>query len=94
MTHDALSQLHQDLATELSARIKGVEITVDGQPQTLRASAAELSVAATFLKNNNITAAPSEDGAVADLQKMMDAKRKRRPLVLSDTLSELPAGMH
>jgi hypothetical protein len=88
--NDPLLQLHQDLATELSNRIKGAEVVID----VVRATAAELSVAATFLKNNNITAAPSEDGALGELHTLMEAKRKRRPLLLPDTLAEPPVGMH
>ena len=90
-----LSTLHEVLARDLIDRINGVEVTDDeGKVTVLRASAAELSVAATFLKNNNVTSAPDENGAVSELTKMMKAKRERRPLILPDTLEHLPGGMH
>lgn len=90
-----LSTLHEVLATDLIQRIKGVEITdSEGKVTTLRASAAELSVAAAFLKNNNVTSAPEEDGAVAELTQMMKAKRARRVPILADSLEQMPGGMH
>jgi hypothetical protein len=92
---DTLSDLHNALAQELTTRVRGVEIKDDeGKLTVVRASAAELSVAATFLKNNNVTSAPNEDGAVSELTKMMAAKRARRAPVLPDSLEHLPGGMH
>jgi uncharacterized protein YqeY len=90
-----LSTLHEVLARDLIQRIEGVEvIDGEGNKTLVRASAAELSVAATFLKNNNVTSAPEESGAVSELTKMMKAKRERRPVVLPDSLEHLPGGMH
>jgi hypothetical protein len=90
-----LSDLHGALAQELANRIRGVTIVdEEGQSKVVRASAAELSVAATFLKNNNVTSAPDEDGAVSELSKMMAAKRARRAPIMQDTLEAMPPGMH
>lgn len=59
--------------------------------EVVEPSAAELAAAVTFLKNNNITCAPSEDNAVGELRKLMDARRARARPALPDTLADGPA---
>ena len=83
-TESQLSTLHNAIATHLTERIEGGE-----------ASAAEISAAISFLKNNNITCAPSDDNALGELEKIMEARRaKRNPPVLPDFHEALPEGMH
>lgn len=83
-TEAQLSELHNVIATHLTDRISGGEAT-----------AAEISAAISFLKNNNITCAPSDDNALGELEKIMEARRaKRTPPVLPDFHEAMPEGMH
>ena len=64
-TEDALGELHATVAQVLTSAIQGEEV-----------SAATLSVAVTFLKNNNITADPSSNAELAELTAALAARRK------------------
>jgi hypothetical protein len=66
-TEDALGELHATVARVLTSAIatQGEEVT-----------AATLSVAVTFLKNNNITADPSSNAELAELTAALAARRK------------------
>ena len=64
-SEDALGELHATVAQVLTSAIQGEEV-----------SAATLSVAVTFLKNNNITADPSSNAELAELTAALAARRK------------------
>ena len=64
-SEDALGALHATVAKVLTNAIQGEEVT-----------AATLSVAVTFLKNNNITADPSSNAELAELTAALAARRK------------------
>ena len=57
--------------------------------RTVYPTAAELSAANAFLKQNNITAAPQEDDGLAELQKQLAQQRKRRAPVMPDFDADL-----
>jgi len=60
-TRDALADLHSALATALAKRIIGGTAT-----------AADLSVAKAFLKDNGITASPAPGSPIANLLEVAD----------------------
>ena len=64
-SEDALGTLHSTLATILTEAIKSEEVT-----------AATLSVAVAFLKNNNITANASSNAELDELTRALAARRK------------------
>lgn len=78
-TDSKLNQLHEALATQMLAIINGTRKDADGN--TIHATAAELSAAVTFLKNNNITCVPSDDNALGRLEKKLQEKQHGRPPV-------------
>lgn len=66
-TEDALGSLHSALAMTLAERIaSGL------------ASAADLAVAAKFLKDNNITATAAQSEAMEELERRMAEQRAKR----------------
>jgi hypothetical protein len=75
-THDAgaatekeLGSLHKVVAHALKTAIEA--------PGESGVSAAVLGAAITFLKNNNITASPTENAALADLNQALNRRRRR-----------------
>lgn len=62
--------------------------------ETVEPTAAEIAAAITMLKNNNITAVPEEDSALAELQKQVAAARAKRRPVLPDPHAAMPPEMH
>jgi len=68
-----LGDLHSALATALTARVSSAE-----------APAADLAVAARFLKDNGITCTPAADNALGELEKQLEAKRSRAKLSAQD----------
>lgn len=64
-SEDALGELHATVAKVLTSAIQGDEVT-----------AATLSVAVAFLKNNNITADASHNAELAELTAALAARRK------------------
>lgn len=83
---DALGALHEALATILAEALKGqtlpAEYDEDGvllNPETvIPPSASVMTVAAKFLKDNNITSAPSKDNAIGALKEAQEARAKER----------------
>ena len=53
-----------------------------------KATAAELAVAVTFLKNNEITANLDDSDATKSLREALEARRKRAKPVMPDFLSD------
>ena len=80
-----LSTLHDKLADQLIERLAGVvETTVipvgEGGDtmevtKTIRASAAELAVAAKFLKDNSVTMQPGDDNKLGELRDQINRKK-------------------
>ena len=58
-----------------------------------KATAAELAVAVTFLKNNEITANLDDSDATKALREALEARRKKAKPVMPDFLSDT-GGMH
>lgn len=88
MTADlkTLQALHQRLAESFLELTRVREVTKtdkDGNTyeETVYPTAAELSAAATFLKNNNITAAPETDPGLDALRQQLAERRRKRPAV-------------
>lgn len=88
-TVDTLGGLHQALAEVYKQILAGREEPVivggevvmkDGEPVMVKRypSAAELAAVNTFLKSNNITAVVGNEGKLAELQRLMDERRKGR----------------
>lgn len=79
-TADDLGALHRAVAEVLTKKI-AAPLYSEGEPipgsEGLAATAAELSAAITFLKNNGVTADPSEDKGLQDLARQLEEQRKR-----------------
>ena len=80
-SEEKLSELHGQLAETLTDMIQVRTVTKydkegEAYDETVEPSPAALAVAAKFLKDNNITATPSQSGAVDELK---DKLAKRRP---------------
>jgi hypothetical protein len=81
-----LGALHDMVATALTIAMKGREVPgyTDEEtgevfpPTIIPPSAAEIQAATKFLKDNNITCAPSKDNALGELEELMKAKREKR----------------
>lgn len=86
-SEDTLGALHSAVATALSTIIAdGVKVVdKEGEVVTLAAGPAYFGAAIAFLKNNNITADPSVDAGLQDLQRTLAARRRSR----KDSLSGL-----
>ena len=74
-TTQRLGELHQRLTEALIERIDDTEMC----------SAADLAVAANFLKANNITAIVTEDNSIGELERKLEARRGRRKLAINVT---------
>jgi hypothetical protein len=83
---DELGGLHNKLASTLSELLEGrtlpPELDEEGNEiapaLTIPPSAAILTVAAKFLKDNNITCVPSKDNAIGELERKMAARKEVR----------------
>lgn len=81
-----LEQLFNIVTDAFIEKVQGGEQTVvnkDGEEVTIQVkpTAAELAAAVTFLKNNNITAVPSDDnglGKLAEVVKKREEARRER----------------
>ena len=91
-----LKELHAELAAQL------LDIVRNGVPMfdkegneagTRKATAAELAVAVTFLKANDITANLDDSDATKALREALEARRKKAKPVMPDFLSD-SGGMH
>jgi len=102
---DALGDIHAQLAETYKRMISpreepliikgGPALDADGQPimKTVYPSAAELQAANGFLRDNKITAAPTEGSALDELQQLMQKRRDaraKRPAVIADPYATLP----
>ena len=80
-TEDALNALHGAVASTLASQMQA-PLFNEGQKiegtEGLGCSAAVLSVAVAFLKNNNVTASPATNTGLADLAKQLTQKREEK----------------
>jgi hypothetical protein len=80
-TEDFLGQLHNATAKALMDKLNGIKILdEEGNPtgEVIPPSAADIQAAAKFLKDNNITCAPSEDNKLGELEEKLKEKQARR----------------
>ena len=86
-----LKELHSELARQLLDVVKNGVPVFDKEGDevgTRKATAAELAVAVTFLKNNDITANLDDNDATKALREALEARRKRAKPVMPDFLSD------
>ena len=86
-----LKELHAELARQLLDVVKNGVPVFDKEGEevgTRKATAAELAVAVTFLKNNDITADLNDSDATKELRDALEARRKRAKPVMPDFLSD------
>lgn len=91
-----LKELHAVLAEQLLDMIRNGVPVFDkegNEAGTRKATAAELAVAVTFLKNNEITADLNDSDATRELREALEARRKKAKPVMPDFLSDA-GGMH
>ena len=91
-----LKELHAELAAQLLDIVRnGVPVfNKEGdEVGTRKATAAELAVAVTFLKANDITADLNDSDATKELRDALEARRKKTKPVMPDFLSDT-GGMH
>lgn len=82
-SNSVLEELHGLVAQAFIAKVQTRTIESvgkDGEVRevTVEPTAAELAAAVTFLKANNITAAPEEGGALDELTRLVEARKSRR----------------
>lgn len=95
-SENILKELHAQLAQELLDIVRnGVPIfdKEGNEVGTRKATAAELSVAVAFLKNNEITADLNDSDATRELREALEARRRRKKAVMPDFLSD-EGGLH
>ena len=95
-SEEVLKQLHAELANQLLDMIRNGVPVFDKEGEevgTRKATAAELAVAVTFLKNNEITANLDDSDATKALREALEARRKKAKPVMPDFLSDT-GGMH
>lgn len=86
-----LKELHAELATQLLDIVRNGVPLFDKEGAELgtrKATAAELAVAVTFLKANDITANLDDTDATKSLREALEARRKRAKPVMPDFLSD------
>ena len=86
-----LKALHAVLAEQLLDMIQNGVPVFDkegNESGTRKATAAELAVAVTFLKNNEITANLDDSDATKALREALEARRKKAKPVMPDFLSD------
>lgn len=86
-----LKQLHAELAGQLLDIVRNGVPVFDKEGEeigTRKATAAELAVAVTFLKNNDITADLNDSDATKELRDALEARRKKAKPVMPDFLSD------
>ena len=86
-----LKELHAELARQLLDVVKNGVPVFDKEGEevgTRKATAAELAVAVTFLKNNDITADLNDSDATKELRDALEARRKKAKPVMPDFLSD------
>ena len=95
-SENILKELHAQLAQELLDIVRnGVPIfdKEGNEVGTRKATAAELSVAVSFLKNNEITADINDSDATRELREALEARRRKKKAVMPDFLSD-EVGLH
>ena len=95
-SEEVLKQLHAELANQLLDMIRNGVPVFDKEGEevgTRKATAAELAVAVTFLKNNEITANLDDTDATKALREALEARRRKAKPVMPDFLSD-SEGMH
>lgn len=77
---DKLGKLHDFVAEALIKKVQGAPITDEegNVVGTMEPTAADLQAAAKFLKDNNITCAPSDDNRMGELEAALAERNKRR----------------
>lgn len=88
-----LKALHAVLAEQLLDMIQNGVPVFDkegNESGTRKATAAELAVAVTFLKNNEITANLDDSDATKALREALEARRKKAKPVMPDFLADHP----
>lgn len=91
-----LKALHSVLAEQLLDLLNNGVPVFDkegNESGTRKATAAELAVVVTFLKNNDITANLDDSDATKGLREALEARRKKAKPVMPDFLSD-NGGMH
>ena len=91
-----LNALHAVIAEQLLDIIQNGVPVFDKEGKELgtrKATAAELAVAVTFLKNNEVTANLDDTDATKALREALEARRKKAKPVMPDFLSDT-GGMH
>lgn len=92
-TDKTLGALHEAVAQSLLKMVAGY---VDAEGNMVYPTAAELGAAITFLKNNNITAAPTDDNALGELERKLKEKQQGRATpgsaLLAAALADFKAG--
>ena len=86
-----LKALHAVLSEQLLDMIQNGVPVFDkegNESGTRKATAAELAVAVTFLRNNEITANLDDSDATKALREALEARRKRAKPVMPDFLSD------
>ena len=91
-SEEVLKQLHAELANQLLGMIRNGVPVFDKEGEevgTRKATAAELAVAVTFLKNNEITANLDDTDATKALREALEARRRKAKPVMPDFLGEV-----
>ena len=91
-SEEVLKQLHAELANQLLDMIRNGVPVLDKEGEevgTRKATAAELAVAVTFLKNNEITANLDDTDATKALREALEARRRKAKPVMPDFLGEV-----
>ena len=86
-----LKALHAVLAEQLLDMIQNGVPVFDkegNESGTRKATAAELAMAVTFLKNNEITANLDDSDATKALREALEARRKKAKPIMPDFLSD------
>lgn len=86
-----LNALHAVIAEQLLDIIQNGVPVFDKEGKELgkrKATAAELAVAVTFLKNNEVTANLDDTDATKALREALEARRKKAKPVMPDFLSD------
>jgi hypothetical protein len=85
-SEEALGNLHDKVANTLNRLLDGQRVPaitdeegeIIQEEQVIEPSAAILTASIQFLKNNNVTCAPSDDNALGQLRDKMKARQERR----------------
>lgn len=93
-----LGELHNQVAEMLTTALKGTELPAETDPETgevineatvIPPSAAIITSAIQFLKNNGITCTPSQDNKLGELEQAMKEQRERRAARATPTRADL-----